>query len=358
VTDGKTLGRVRALDGIRAVAIALVVLYHVDAPGFRGGNGGVDVFFVLSGFLITTLLLEEREAKGRLDFRRFYVRRFARLVPALVMMLIVMSVLVLASGVAEPGYGWEVLAAFCYITPVTRLLFNLDGVYDHTWTLATEEYFYLAWPVTLAWMLRRRWTARRCALAMAAVTAALYLLYAALMQAGHEISLLRVAGISAGCALAFVRRSSPAPRRPVLLGCVGALLLAVGTGLGRWDILWPIGFPTLAVGTVCLIWSVVSARDSRVAHVLALRPIAYLGAISYELYLWHYPIFAWFDRTFAMAPSQIWWVVIPVSLGAAAGCHAVAWRVQRVINARFDQARSRRAAARTARPSGLVAGHD
>lgn len=328
-----TLGYVPALDGLRALAIALVVLYHLNLTFFAGGNDGVDVFFVLSGFLITTLLLQEQDRYGRLTFSRFYVRRFSRLVPALVIVLLVTTVSFTTAGITHDGFSFALLSAFFYLTPVSRFLLHLDDVFDYTWTLAIEEWFYLAWPATLLVTIKRDWTWKFSAATLTLITLFLYFLYAVLDLAGQEISLLRVAGISAGCAYAFAHRHVSQTKSGGLVAAVGLSLIALGTALGAHESLWPISFPTVAVGSLLAVRGVLCNRDALIARILSVRPLVYLGAISYELYLWHYPIFQWFERALNRSPLEVWWVAVPVALGLASSTHELAWRLQRLINA-------------------------
>ncbi|XAS77968.1 acyltransferase [Dermatophilaceae bacterium Sec6.4] len=326
------MGFVPALDGLRAVAIGLVILYHLHLGAFAGGNDGVDVFFVLSGFLITTLLIQERSQTGQLDLPRFYVRRFARLVPALAIVLIGATALLLISGTTEKGYFLATASAFLYLTPFTRLLLHLDGVYDYTWTLALEEYFYLAWPATLIFMMNRRWSWKQSSFALALITIFLYSTYAILLLDGTEISLLRVAGISAGCAYAFAHRHLPKVSQPGFLTSFGLILIASGTAVGANQSQWSIAFPVVALGSILTIRGVASAKTSTLGKALGWAPVAYLGAISYELYLWHYPIFLWFERALDTTPAHMWWAAVPAALLCAAGTHALAVKVQRRVN--------------------------
>src|SRR4051812_34538143 len=152
----------RGLDGIRALAVAGVVIYHLGAPWMRGGFLGVDVFFVLSGFLITTLVLDEVERTGGFSFRRFYARRARRLLPALGLLLLAMA----GVAVAMPGEAaelrgdvaaaatyvsnwWQIFADRSYFEMVSR-----PPLLQHLWSLAIEEQFYLVFPLVVVVALR------------------------------------------------------------------------------------------------------------------------------------------------------------------------------------------------------------
>ncbi len=151
-------------EGLRALAILLVVSAHAGIPGLAGGFVGVDVFFVLSGFLISGVLAREYEAKARINFFHFYIRRFKRLFPALMLMLLVTSVLgLLLLSPAEQAHQAEV-AAFVplWLSNLYFAFLRMDyfapeshyNMFLHTWSLAVEEQFYLVWPVFLFLFLR------------------------------------------------------------------------------------------------------------------------------------------------------------------------------------------------------------
>jgi peptidoglycan/LPS O-acetylase OafA/YrhL len=147
---------VRALDGMRAVGVVLVLLFHLRVPGFSAGFLGVDVFFVLSGFLITTLLLTEFEKTGRISLPEFWARRARRLLPALLVLLLVVAAVVWAEGtftertsirgdlLATTGYvaNWHLIQTSSYFADI-----GVDSPLEHTWSLAIEEQFYLLWPL-------------------------------------------------------------------------------------------------------------------------------------------------------------------------------------------------------------------
>jgi len=151
------LGHVPALDGLRAVAVISVMGYHLGVPGMDGGLVGVDMFFVLSGFLITNLLVKEYQKTDGINLRNFYIRRLLRLYPALLLMLItwdVISTLFIGNGLHVIGAS---LITLVYMTNWARAF----GLYDmvilaHTWSLSIEEQFYIFWPLLLVLMLRLR----------------------------------------------------------------------------------------------------------------------------------------------------------------------------------------------------------
>jgi peptidoglycan/LPS O-acetylase OafA/YrhL len=301
----KTTGRLGyepALDGVRGVAILLVIGNHY--LGILGGTLGVDLFFVLSGFLITTLLLEEREAHaGRIDISRFYVRRARRLLPALITMLAVYLTVERALGrdalrvVSELGlYTGNAFRAFTSVPPT--------GL-EHLWSLATEEQFYLLWPVILLALARTRrafpWLVALIAVAMA------YRLALAAAGASHFRLYFgpdtHDDGLLLGAAAAVLRRRGWTPGENT--ASFGLVLVALGIVVrgavpdpyARW---WDaLGLPIFELGTVALIAA--AAAPTGVQRLLRVKPLVWLGAISYSLYLWHLPLLWWLPREHSLA---------------------------------------------------------
>lgn len=149
------LGHLAALDGLRAVAVLLVLAFHARVPGLQGGLLGVDVFFVLSGYLITRLLLQEHAERGRIDVAAFYGRRLRRLYPALLLMLGAYSVWApWAFQHRAIEHGRDALLAVLYLADYARAFWQAPVVLQHTWSLAVEAHFYLLWPAVLIGLLR------------------------------------------------------------------------------------------------------------------------------------------------------------------------------------------------------------
>ena len=160
-------GHVPALDGVRGIAIAAVVGFHFfDTPS--GGGIGVDLFFVLSGFLITTLLLEEQSTTGRISLVEFYKRRGRRLLPGLGALLAAAAAVLLTGGSSVVSPRSLIGGAF-YVTNIIDAFHPIHGALQHLWTLAEEEQFYLLWPIVLLWLLRRRVSPMRLARGLAKV---------------------------------------------------------------------------------------------------------------------------------------------------------------------------------------------
>lgn len=304
---GERLGYRPALDGLRAFAVmAVIILHYGDAPRFfAGGFLGVDLFFVLSGFLITRLLLEERGRKGGNDVRSFYLRRAARLLPALILVCFV----VLLDGATVRALGslkssvFSVGAALSYTTN-WAIAFNVSSVLNHTWSLSVEEQFYILWPLGL--ILLHRWKGVDGVRIGAAIVVAV---------SATEMGLRSLFGVSA----AVLYPSTDAHGAVMIMsGCLLATILPVGAEalhdhwlgrLSRRAIL-----PVLAVLTVLLItkpWAsafyyrggyvIVAAlfillivhalQPGLLSRAVSIAPIVWVGRISYGLYLWHVPLY-------------------------------------------------------------------
>ena len=297
-----------SLDGLRTVAVALVLAYHVartqDLPFLPGGFVGVDVFFVLSGFLITSLLLREHRSTGRLDLRRFYVRRLWRLYPALILVSAVVAVVfAFFPGVfgLEAASPLEALVALAYGMSWWSGLELPGGPYllGLTWSLSVEEHFYLLWPLVLVVLLRRGGGVR--AVVAVAVLANAYT--AVLWHLGADpdrlyyLAYARFSQLLTGCALAAALFARPdlGRLRPAVSGraaTVSALAIAVvalaGSRYEGWY--WSGGMQLVGGAAAVVIGHLAVHRDSRMSTLLRWGPLPTLGLWSYGTYLWHLPL--------------------------------------------------------------------
>jgi len=300
------------LDGLRCLAVYLVVAFHAGLGIFAGGFIGVDVFFVLSGFLVTRILLGDLVSGGRVNFRRFYSRRFRRILPAAAVMLLVTAVayLIVASPLQSFIAVSDFRAAFLYFanwhfvqqsTDYFATNVNSSPVL-HFWSLAVEEQFYLTWPLLLSGLFvvarlagRRRWLTLRIIVLVAIVCSATE----ALRIGAHQLDRAyygtdtRAYQLLAGALLALTPQLFELGARFVRLARIAApaalaAIVVLGTSILNVSAITR-GVVVVAV-TLILIAALEGADTGRARRTLSLSPIAYLGRISYATYLWHWPI--------------------------------------------------------------------
>lgn len=319
--NGSRLGYRPALDGIRGVAVLLVMLGHLfPASLIAAGAVGVLIFFTLSGFLITTLLIEEREAMGRMDLAAFYQRRALRLLPALLTMLAVLLVLQAILG-SQAGYGRPSLFAIFYIAN-WAIIRDVDFHHiNHTWSLSIEEHFYLLWPLTLV-LVGRAWDARKLLWIALLVAAASWAWRVWLWSSDASLPRVvygtdtRLDALLIGCVLAIVgwQQIRRVPIAVILAAFAGvASLMLIRTNAFHFAV----GYTAVSVATVVLIVAVLTGR--RMSSVLSRRPIVATGRISYGLYLWHLPIYGAVFKYGAPLPRAVQMVAAAgLSLATAA----------------------------------------
>jgi peptidoglycan/LPS O-acetylase OafA/YrhL len=301
------------LDGLRAAAVLAVIAYHAGAPWARGGYLGVEVFFVVSGFLITRLLVNEAAANGRVSLAGFWTRRARRLLPALFTMLAAVSAYLLAAHSGEVAtFRGDLSAALAYVSNWFQIYgdhsyfaeLGRPSPFRHLWSLAVEEQFYLLWPpilLGLAHLCRGR--RQRVAVILVALAAAANIV----MALKHDPSVapdrvylgtdMRASGLLLGAVTALVWRPRALALRRTQVADVcsasAALLLIVACWRLRSssNLLYHGGFAVIDLATIALIVAS-TATGSWTAKAMSWPPMVAVGKRSYGLYLWHWPVLA------------------------------------------------------------------
>lgn len=313
---GRRLGHLRALDGLRAVAALAVVGFHARIGAFANGDIGVDIFFVLSGFLITSILISRSGRGSRIDFRDFYRRRALRLLPAYFSVVVICVLLQSFSHYGGTFRG--AAASSVYVANWAIAVGNMKlGLLAHTWSLSVEEQFYLIWPALLGFLLyRSEWNGRTVLAAVLALVVTSWLAVIALATIGASATIAsnatptRAVELLLGGSLAiFVATPSLSgplgrcPSRSVVAVAgvsAGILLLGLIPVSGTSDYVNSIiGWPIISVLTCAVIYACM--RDVALLRVpLSTRAMTAVGKRSYGLYLWHFPIFVVIDTRWGL----------------------------------------------------------
>ncbi len=348
------------LDGLRTFAIVGVLLFHaalISPIRFLGGEFGVDLFFVLSGCLITTLLLREHERTRTIALGRFFMRRVLRLIPALTALLILGGVIASIIDANRTGlsYPQSAVAAFLAIGNWFQGTTMKLGLLTHTWSLAIEWQFYLLWPAALFLALRRGVEPRVLAIIAGAGAVLVAIARVGLYhRIGHDPALYwtisRCDGVLLGSALALAI-SAPGRLTRALERTDVAVLATLGSAMGvavlRADrpLMYDGGLSVLIVCFAVVVGHVAVRADGPIARALSVPPLPHLGRISYGVYLFHVPAFA-IIRDDPAKRSVAWaFVGIAVTIVAALVSYAVIETPALRLKDRLRVVRDRRAAA-------------
>jgi peptidoglycan/LPS O-acetylase OafA/YrhL len=332
----------RDIEGLRAVAVLAVVIYHVRGEWLPGGFIGVDIFFVISGFLITEQLMREQARTGSVRLLRFYARRMVRLIPAAAVVLVATAAATFAfvPRIVWSQFGQDIAASGAYIVNWSLAARSVDYLAEdaavspaqHFWSLAVEEQFYLIWPILIIsaalWARRRGTTASKpfLVLAVALFIASLgvaLVLASAEDPAAYFITTTRLwelaaGGIAAICIASIRLKTSNA--LIAVLGVVGVVLIAGSLALIHVDSQWPSALTLIPIGGAVLVLLFgFSKTDEPSLTTVALgnAPFVWIGGLSYSLYLWHWPLIVIASYAFDSSGTKVALIAAVISIGAA-----------------------------------------
>ncbi|HVU71896.1 MAG TPA: acyltransferase [Mycobacteriales bacterium] len=329
--------RITALDGMRAVGVLLVVAFHSRVPASSAGRLGVDVFFAISGFVITQVLTNDLD-RGALDLGRFWLRRFVRLFPPLLALVVLAAPLAtrLPPTYTLRGYVSSAIEALTYTKDYTSA--NAHGISDglgHTWSLAVEEQFYILWPLLLMLLLRRRLAIALTALVGLATASAVALAtphdkHLSTYFEGHD----RLTALLLGGAM-FLLLHGRAGARQVLarpaVGLVAAAGIVLGvvsastsTGQTYVHVLLRFAIPMTDVSSAVLVGHLAAAGSSPLAPFLDSRVMQWVGKRSYSIYLAHLPVVTPIVYAAHLGLGWAWLVAAPAGIAAGAFLYAIA----------------------------------
>lgn len=287
--------RIKGLDGLRTIAVMAVFIHHTGLIPLHGGFIGVDIFFVLSGFLITSILVDERASTGSIDLFRFYIRRIGRLFPALLFFLIIISIYILTFK-PDLSINFEILPSLTYTMNWVRAFDFYDAkLTGHTWTLAVEEQFYIIWPLVILAIWPGKFLKPIVvilSLAIAAILWRTYMVGTGALPARIYTGLdTHADGLVFGAAMAVLPRNILFLIGKWLWMPAAAYICYVLTSASASAFAsYNFGFTVTALAAVAVIARIVSDQGSVVTNSLNFLPMRWIGRLSYGFYLWHYPV--------------------------------------------------------------------
>jgi peptidoglycan/LPS O-acetylase OafA/YrhL len=355
------LGHVPALDGLRGVACLIVIFLHFGFP-LRGGFLGVDIFFVLSGYLITCLLLQEWQQTGAIHLTHFFRRRVLRLLPAQLLVsttCVAIAAVFLSHEIFREHVRWAICAFFAEFnrSDVVGQFTYVPCPLAHMWSLSIEDKFYLLWPLLLLAVLGQKNLSRG---KMLGIMIGALIVCVVLRRRVYLVSLnytylfydliSRADSLLVGCIAGAMSAWGFVPRSRWFSAVMktAAIVFAVGIGLAvkyvdlhrHHEMLFTGGLTAFAIGVAAVILALVHSRIPVVSWVLERRFLAWTGCISYGLYLWHYPIVAYASHIAPQTFNSLWW-----RLSFVAGTYAIAVPSYYLYERRFLALKPKRAEA-------------
>lgn len=301
---------IRELDGLRGISIILVLMGHAGIPFFQGGIIGVDIFFVLSGFLITSLLIKEFNESNDVNLKYFYLRRLLRLAPALIVLLLVLLLgcILLLDHTKTISYCIDAVITVFYMTNWARAFdIHPPSLLGHTWSLSIEEQFYILWPITIIALLKK--VKNRKLLAIIICSAALFSWSLRIYMASKGVMYdrlyngldTRADSLLTGCTLSILLSFNLISNNTmrffktyysyISIVSIAALVLIIISLSGNNLLMYYYGFAITEISVAILILYIFTNHKSQLNSILSLSSLVWIGKLSYGIYLWHYPIF-------------------------------------------------------------------
>lgn len=302
--------RVVAFDGIRGVAVILVMLLHAHFQYGKGGAIGVDVFFVLSGFLITKNLLDDYSVNGFISIKNFWIKRFFRLFPPFFILLISVFILSLYidDSTLKNAIFIEIRDSFLYLSNFSWLWsdYNENRILGHTWSLSVEQQFYIVWPLFLCGTLRfihKKW--------FFVMLIIIFICLSIFKQSGYASEIFKslyFESVFIGCIFSIaVWNNWLKAYRYSFLSFVSFILICaiglLGFDLVKFITLTDYVFLLVPFSVILILLNALYDNKSLLNYILSFKPLVYIGSISYGLYLWHIPVFRSFKWFFDFPPS-------------------------------------------------------
>jgi len=332
--------------------VLLVIVYHGNTGIIPGGYIGVDIFFVLSGFLITSILLREYSKTGHINLAHFYARRFLRIVPALVLLMMVFTLAALMAGIDLDTLFKDIFATALFISNWTRAFDLRFPIYlAHTWSLSIEEQFYLIWPGMLLFLLKR--FSLNVILTIVLASALVSMVWRILLFLNgasiHRVydgfdtrmdTLLLGAGVACFLALPNSRIKLRVSRVALNFTKLGSLLLVYVLVWSDWTDPSMVlgGYSFVGVFAAATILLLSQERPNFVGRYLEWRPLVLVGQISFGLYLWHYTIFRFMRLELDASPATINTAGVALTFAAATASYILLEKPFLNLKVRFASA--------------------